>query len=253
MDNINVTVRSGTDLRGTVLVDGKPTPAAVRISLQADDAAAEGSLLAGILAQVRTFEPAINLDGSFTIPLVPDARYRFAVIPGAPQVITARATTTQNSVRAPQAGLTVLPSTAYLADVRQAGVSVYDNGLDVGSGGTAGTAPIEVLLSTNPGSLEGTVLGKDQKPVEGARVVLIPEMNRRQNPDLYKTARSDAQGRFTLIMLPPGPYKVFAWEALQGGAYQNAAYLEKVEQRGTPVTITAGSRSTASVRLITNE
>lgn len=169
---------------------------------------------------------------------------------GAPQVIAARATTVQSSVRAPQTGLTVLPATAYLADVRQAGVSIYDSGLNVG---TAGQAPVDVLLNTNPGGLEGTVLDKDQKPVAGATVVLVPEMNRRQNPNLYKVARSDAQGRFTLTLLPPGLYKVIAWESIQGGAYQNAAFLERFEQRGVAVTITAGSRSNTSVGLIANE
>jgi hypothetical protein len=247
-DNVTVTIRPGMDLRGTVVVDGKPTPAAVRISLQADDLAGAG-VMSAVLSQVAAFEPAISPDGSFLIPMVPEAHYRFVVTPRAPQIITQGATQQTASVRAPQADLVPLPANAYVADIRQAGVSVYDNGL---AGASAGQATIEVLINTNPGSLEGTVT-RDQRPAANATVVLVPETNRRQNPALYKVARSDAQGRFTFTLIPPGLYKVFAWDSIQASAYQNAGFLEKVETRGVGVSITPGSRSSTSVGLITNE
>jgi hypothetical protein len=62
--------------------------------------------------------------------------------------------------------------------------------------GDQATEPIEVMVNTNAGSIQGTVMGPDQKPVPSTLVVLVPPENRRQNPVLYKTARSDPQGRF---------------------------------------------------------
>jgi hypothetical protein len=72
-------------------------------------------------------------------------------------------------------------------------------------------------------------------------------MNRRQNPALYKLARSDAEGRFSLDLVPPGSYKLFAWESVQPSAYQNAGFLEKFEDRGVNVTVSPGSRVDVTV------
>jgi hypothetical protein len=95
--------------------------------------------------------------------------------------------------------------------------------------------PVDVIVNSAGGSLEGTVTGSDQKPATGATVIMIPTENRRQNPALYKTARSDAQGRFNLSGLPPGRYTLYSWESIPPGAYQNAEFLSKYAERGVPV------------------
>ena len=38
-------------------------------------------------------------------------------------------------------------------------------------------------------------------------------------PRLFKTAATDQDGHFTMRGLPPGPYKIFAWEELDPFAY----------------------------------
>ena len=248
LENIEVSVHSGTDLHGTVLVNEKQTPAAVRVVLEPDDGAFRSSFFSPYVSQVAAFEPGINQDGSFMIPLVPEGHYRVRALLQPPQLITQPVDL--NTVREPQVGLTTLPAGTYLADVRQAGVSIYDNGLSVSP---RGDAPIEILMRTNSGSVEGMVLRKDQKPAPGATVTLVPETQRRQNPALYSVGRTDAQGKFTFSTVPPGNYKVFAWETVQGAAYQNPAFIEKFEQRGIAVAILPGTRSNANVGLITNE
>jgi sarcosine oxidase gamma subunit len=64
--------------------------------------------------------------------------------------------------------------------------------------------------------------------------------------------QSDSQGRLMIVDLAPGQYTVLAWESVQRGAYQNAEFLMRYEGRGTPVNVSAGTRTTASVSLIPN-
>jgi hypothetical protein len=175
-----------------------------------------------VFGQIAVYPPVIAADGSFAIPFVPEGHYRFQV------------TITE-------------PGNAYLADIRQAGISVYDNGLTVGK---EAVNAIEASINTNGGSIEGNVVGADRKPVPRTTVVLVPAMSRRQNPALYRTIQTDAQGHFVLAGIAPGSWKLFAWESVQPSAYQNEEFLRKYEERGTSVTVPAGLRAIAEVSWI---
>jgi hypothetical protein len=244
VNNVSLVVRSGVDVKGHVLLNGSPTRANVRISVQQDESTQgpNDQQLSLMFNQIRQYQAPIGDDGSFTIPLLPEGRYRFQVSLNA-VATAARGATTANGAPPPPA----LPLGTFVADIRQGGTSVYDNGLVVG---TEPTGPVEVLLSTSAGSLEGSVTGADQKPAANMTVVLVPPENRRQNPALYRTARSDAQGRFRMGNIPSGSYTVYAWESVPSGAYQNAEFMARYAGRGTPVTVAAGAPTTASVNAI---
>src|SRR5262249_6513896 len=123
----------------------------------------------------------------------------------------------------------------------------YDNGLIVSD---QPANPLDVLINTSPGSLDGVVVSADQKPFMNALVALVPAENRRQNLALYRTSRSNEQGRLTLTNVPPGLYNVYAWEDMSPGAYQNTEILSRYNGRGTPVNIQAGIKFTATVNVI---
>lgn len=250
VDNVDIVVRTGVDVKGRVLLDGTATRANVRISLQPDDSTQgiNDQQTALVFNQIRQYSAPIADDGSFTIPLLPEGRYRFQVLLNPPATAPrGRGAAAQAAAAAATTPPPPLPATAYLADIRQGGASVYDNGIVVGSGQMN---PVDVMVNTSAGSLEGTVSGADQKPVSGMTVVLVPPDNRRQNPSLYKTARSDDQGRFTLTSLAPGRYTVYAWESVPPGAYQNAEFLGRYAGRGSAVSVEAGARTTANVSAI---
>jgi len=86
--------------------------------------------------------------------------------------------------------------------------------------------------------------------VPSSTVVLVPQAGRRQNPALYKTVRSDADGRFTLSSVPPGAYKLFASQSIPPGAYQNAEFISKYDERGTTVIVRSGQVSAANLGLL---
>jgi hypothetical protein len=225
VDGVTVLVHPGVDVKGRIIVDGQPPAAGkVRISFFPDDSATRvnETQIFNVFGQIAVYLPVIAADGSFAIPFVPEGHYRFQV------------TITE-------------PGNAYLADIRQAGISVYDNGLTVGK---EAVNAIEASINTNGGSIEGNVVGADRKPVPRTTVVLVPAMSRRQNPALYRTIQTDAQGHFVLAGIAPGSWKLFAWESVQPSAYQNEEFLRKYEERGTSVTVPAGLRAIAEVSWI---
>ena len=210
-------------MRGRVTVDGEPKAAKVFLNLAPDETLDRvgDSQTANVYGQVAIYRPTIAADGTFAIPVVPEGHYRFAV-----QVHE--------------------PGSAYVADIRQGSFSVFDNGLQVGN---AEVAPVEVEIRTNGGSVDALALGGDQKPAVGKTVVLVP-IQRRQNPVLYIVGQSDAQGHVVMPNVAPGQYKLFAWDSVRPGAWMNAEFMKKIEEAGTAVTVSAGTRQSAQVRTI---
>jgi hypothetical protein len=141
---------------------------------------------------------------------------------------------------------TALPANSYIADVRMAGRSIFDEGFVVGEP----SGVLEVQVSSKGARIQGTVLDLLRKPVPTARIVLVPERSRRQNLLLYKAAVSDSKGSFTMSGVAPGQYSLFAWESLPGTAYMNAEFMAPYEAKGQAVTITEGAVANTEVKLI---
>jgi hypothetical protein len=258
-NDVTVLVHHGVDIKGTVAIDGKVSPSIsnVRISLQPDDS----STNIQVYQQVGRFQPAIESNGSFSIPAVPEAHYRFQVTFGPPlpmqtpmteleRALSAAGVPGQSSgpSSAPTAQITEpIASTAYVADILQSGVSVYDNGISVGSNGID---PIQIVVKTDGGSIEGIVHDSKQVPLAGTTVAMVPLIQRRQNPALYRVETSDGEGHFLMTGIPPGDYKLFAWENATPGAYLNAEFMSQFENRGVAATVSANLRSSVEVGLI---
>jgi hypothetical protein len=64
---------------------------------------------------------------------------------------------------------------------------------------------------------------------------------------------TDALGRFSLLGLPPGDFKLFAWETVQGTNYTDPDFLKGFEDRGTPVHIQERRQQTVQLEAITSE
>ncbi len=143
-----------------------------------------------------------------------------------------------------------VPQNSYVADIREGGASIYDSGLAVGE---RAETLIDVLVSSGAQSIRGTVRNAEGKPAASATVVLVPPAARRQNPSLFRTFRTNFNGEFSVNNVAPGDYKLFAWETLPNTAYMNAAFMEKYELRGRPVTLAPGGDSNFELTLIPYE
>jgi Carboxypeptidase regulatory-like domain len=219
INNLAITVPSSVEVKGTVTAPGGAKPgASMRVTLLPDDA----SIKIPAYQAVFTRSALVSPEGNFSVAAVPEGRFRVSGVAG-------------------------LPADLYLADVRANAMSVFDSGFDVS---TRLNSPIEVVLGSGAGTVDGIVRDGPTKVFPNATVVLIPEAKRRQNRALYFSAASDASGRFTIRGVPPGDYKLFAWESIPTFAYQNPAFIAKHEERGRAVHVGQGGTSSAELQII---
>jgi hypothetical protein len=100
--------------------------------------------------------------------------------------------------------------------------------------------PLEIVLGSDPGRIQGGA-------VTGSQIVLAP--NDRNRKDLFKVATADATGRFTFTGVPPGDYKLFAWEALESYSFFDPEVLRPLETQGVPLRVSPATTHTVNSRL----
>src|ERR1700722_4803404 len=115
----------------------------------------------------------------------------------------------------------------YLKSAKSNGVDLLERGILINSG--AGPASIDIVYSSNTGTVAGAVTNKDELPAPGAMVVLVPDAGSHQKPDQYKTSPTDQYGHFEVRGVPPGHYKAFAWEKVDQESYGDSAFLKPLE------------------------
>jgi hypothetical protein len=138
-----------------------------------------------------------------------------------------------------------LPSGAYLKSIRQGNRDVLRDGISIL---TAVNNPVEIILGKDSGELEGRVINRAREPEGNVPVVLVP--SNRSRRDLYQKKSTDVNGRFKFDGVMPGQYKVFAWEDVITGAWQDAEFLRTYETRGVTVDVGTRSPATAEVEVI---
>ena len=85
------------------------------------------------------------------------------------------------------------------------------------------------------GSAECTVTDKDDKPVAGAVVVLVPA--RRERLSLYENCVTDEDGRCRINGIAPGDDKAFAWEADREFNRLDPESFKDIEEHGKAVKV----------------
>jgi Carboxypeptidase regulatory-like domain len=139
-----------------------------------------------------------------------------------------------------------MPPAYYLKSARLEQNEAIDQLVTVASS-TAG--PLDVVISANAGQIDGTIVDEKQQPVRETQAVLVPDQKRNRF-DLYSTARSDQNGHFTFRGIPPGDYKIFAWEALEQFAYYDPDIQRFYEAKGKLLHVSESSTQTVEVRII---
>ena len=140
---------------------------------------------------------------------------------------------------------TDLPPDVYVKRMRFGGADLV-NGRIALTGPSTDTLDID--LSTRGGRIQGTLVDNKRKPVGGVQVVLIPK-GVDSHPDLFKTAYSDASGRYELRGIAPGEYTLLAWEKPEA-SYFDADYVRRYMALGKSVRIAEGSSETVEIKII---
>lgn len=157
-------------------------------------------------------------DGSFTIEAAPEEHYKLSVYGVAPEMY----------VRSAVAG-------------RE---GVLDKGL---TGGTSRSLEIAVAQG---GQLSGAVKNADGTADAGVSVVLVPERPLPGLSDDDRTAATDQNGNYKLIGVRPGRYRVYAFERMEPGAFQDPEWLKQYENDGKSVEISGTGQQTLNLKPI---
>ena len=138
-----------------------------------------------------------------------------------------------------------IPANVFIKSARFGNADILRDGLHVAG---MPDGPIDIVLATNAGELEGVAVNNNYDQMPNVVVALVPESALlRARDDLYVTASTDAAGRFRLRTIAPGDYKLFAWEYVEAGAWHDPQFLAPYEQFGVPIQIKEGKNPEARV------
>ena len=229
--NVVVSLLPGANITGRIVIEraapASPDPAmaTLRVVLRSDP------LIAGTNVNGVSPQP----DGSFTITGVPaSGDYRVLVAP-----ILTGATPPESS----PPGIPPALRNLYVKSIRMGDLDVLNDRLHLES---LPREPMVIVIGSNPGTLQGRVMNDRQQPAAGATVVLIHDDGLRYRVN-EKTMLSDPSGQFEFQNVAPGNYKVFAWERVETGAWQDPDFMRPFESRGVPVRVDEGGRVSAQV------
>ncbi|HZQ93039.1 MAG TPA: carboxypeptidase-like regulatory domain-containing protein [Terriglobales bacterium] len=215
VEGVQLVLSAGSTIEGQVRIEGPPLPA--------------GRPPVTVLLTQATFLPLsgfggsarVKDDGSFVIENLGQGSYR---------------------VNVNNAG-----ETSYLKSVRMGNQDLLDKELVVQTG--AKLQPLEIVVSQNAGAVQGAVEDGDHKPWAGAQVVLVPE-RKNELGRLFASGRSDQYGHFSVRGITPGKYRVYAFEQIEAGAWQDPEFMRKYEDRGSRVEIGESSQPSLTLKLI---
>ncbi len=213
LGGLTLTISPGINLRGRVQGLSKSETPAVQVNLEPQDQ--------HIYFSSNSANPKEN--GTFEISNVSDGSYS----------ITVRQ----------------LPEDAYIKDIRAGEQSVLTSGLEISGGQNPGN--LEIVVSPNGARVEGTVM-KGNQLFSGATVVLVPgDVALRKDQRFYKTTTTDQNGSYSVRGVRPGEYKVYAWEKIEPGAYQDPSFLQQYEDEGKTIEVKEGGQISVPLTLLT--
>jgi hypothetical protein len=108
---------------------------------------------------------------------------------------------------------------------------------------------LQIILAPG-GTLAGVVTNDRREALANVKVALIPDFAYRNRDELYKSATTDASGKFSIQGIAAGDYRVFSWEDIVDGAWQDAEVLREVEGRAKTVRIREGETTAVEVLAI---
>ena len=224
VQNVILALAGGVTVKGSIRIEGdaqqpeqaqdkKTSLGTVRIQLSVIDGLPFGN-----------WGGPVKDDGSFTIENVGPDRYRILVLN--------------------------LPEGAWLKSIRAGDQEVLDTGLDLNSGVSGA---VQITLGQGSGQVSGTVQDAKQQPAPGSMVTLLPNPMKEDRNDLYRISSTDQNGQFTLKGVPPGEYRLYAWEDIEPGRYMDPEFVKPHESKAQKITIKANSQEQVTIAQIVAE
>jgi hypothetical protein len=222
VSNVVITVRPNISIRGSFVIDSAPQQfrmSQLRVALVPADGPSTGPT--AVLPMIGGANASVDEDGAFTLQNVAAQEYRLLV--------------------------TGLPAGTYLVAGRFGSADVL-NGPFIPAENERNS--LQLQLGSTPGRVSGIVRDAKGSPYTGALAALVPDESRRGRTDLYSSIPTDQSGRFSFNNVAPGNYRIFAWEEIPTGAFQDPDYIRRFESRGKPVVVQQSGSTEIEVSLI---
>jgi hypothetical protein len=115
---------------------------------------------------------------------------------------------------------------------------------------SSGTVPVDVMLASDGGRVEGAVTDREGRTAAGATVVLVPDPPLRARADRFRSVTTDQYGHYGFEAVPPGEYTLFAWDDADESDWTDPQFLEKHEKEGSRLTVIARENSAVRAKMI---
>jgi hypothetical protein len=180
-----------------------------------------GAALSGVLPRLPGW---IDPQGNFTLNGVPSTRM--------------------------EAGISGAPAQFYLKSALLDGQETVNTGVEAAPGSSH---RLELVIGADSAQVEGVVLDSKDQPAAQAKVALIPaDPALRAAVRLYRSAETAQNGRFTLRTIPPGKYRICAWDGVEDGAWFDPDFMARYEKAGEAVSLDSRDRKTVSLKLLSD-
>jgi hypothetical protein len=202
IDSLTISLTGGTTIPGRIIANGTGITDINRATVALSPV--EGDEQLGGMGRVEK-------DGTFEIPSVHDGSYTVQVwMPG---------------------------DGHYTKSIRYGPDNVLKKGMQVEGGGAGGK--LEIVMGSDCAQLEGVVTD-DDGPVIGARVRIVSDPETPYNAFRRRSTTTDQVGKFLLIGLAPGEYRVVAKSKLPS---------QKSSIKSEPQTVTLAANDHQTVQL----
>jgi hypothetical protein len=208
VEGANLTITPGITVPGRIVWDGKP-------SLDRDE----------LLVNITPVDSRISFNGparvtgnSFVFKEVFDGTHRLGVIGQSKD--------------------------CYVKSIRYGSSEALEGGFTVLRGAPAS---LEITISSRGARVQGSVTDRGNLPVTGVWVVLVPDETRRDQSRLYQKAATDQYGHYLLRGIAPGGYKIFCWDEVEDGAWEDPDFLKTFEDFGQKISVEDADAKTVDV------
>ena len=211
VEGVNLTIVPGIQIYGRIIWDGKP-------SMDRDELFVN---IAPADSRISFNVPARVLGSSFVMRDVFDGTYRLGVLGQSKE--------------------------CYVKSIRYGSSEALEAGFTAFRGAQS---QLEVTISSRGARVQGAVTDKDNLPVTGVWVVLLPDEAHRNQSRLYQKTATDQYGHYLLRGIAPGDYKIFCWDEVEDGAWEDPDFLRPFEERGQKISVEDADTKSADVAVI---
>ncbi len=133
-----------------------------------------------------------------------------------------------------------LPEGGYVRAIRFGDQQVNDSNLDLSGGGE-----LTIVVAVSAAQVTGTV--QNDQAATTATVCVVPTDGHDAN---FKMAPTDQNGSYTVKGVPPGEYRLYAFDNVESGSCQDPDWLKPYESKGERVTLRDNDKQTTQLKLI---